>query len=165
MRGRPTRVDAHLPTVDASFRTYLQWRNCPLQCIGSDHAIKWYHSLSRFGRTRCRRAVQVLPCQLCHHVFAFSDLAQNVVTICMCDEGTWFPWVINHRLRPWLRHSQTTVTFPEFLILFWSHYMHGTNFAALPITMKSRMVILWYFCGTFGFVVLSAKYHKSTTQE
>ena len=112
MRGRPTRVDAHLPTVDASFRTYLQWRNCPLQCIGSDHAIKWYHSLSRFGRTRCRRAVQVLPCQLCHHVFAISDLAQKVVTICLCDEGTWFPWVINNRLRHWLRYSQTTVTFP-----------------------------------------------------
>ena len=146
MRGRPTRVDAHLPTVDASFRTYLQWRNCPLQCIGSDHAIKWYHSLSRFGRTRCRRAVQVLPCQLCHHVFAISDLAQNVVTICMCDEGTWFPWVINHRLRHWLRHNQTTVTFPD-IVLITLHARNefcGSADTSADVSNHDHFMIAWY---------------------
>jgi len=82
-----TRVVAPLLTVDVSFRTWRQWRTCLLYSIQADDAIIWCHSLSRFGRARCRRAVQVLPVNSCHHVFAISGFAQKVVTICLCDQG------------------------------------------------------------------------------
>ena len=36
-----------------------------------------------FWRIRRRRARMHLPC---HHVFAIPDLAQKVVTICLCDQ-------------------------------------------------------------------------------
>ena len=75
VRGRPTRVDAHLPTVDESFRTCCQWRTCSLYPIRADKAIRWCRSLSIFWRIRRRRARMHLPR---HHVFAISDLAQKV---------------------------------------------------------------------------------------
>jgi len=56
MWGRSACVDAHLPTVDEGFRTYRHWRTYSIYRIEADDAITWKHSLSRFGRTRCRRA-------------------------------------------------------------------------------------------------------------
>ena len=64
----------------------LSLRDILTMALESRSCHNMIHLLSRIGRTRCRRAVQVLPCQLCHHVFAISDLAQKVVTICMCDK-------------------------------------------------------------------------------
>ena len=56
-------VDAHLPTVDESFRTDRQWRICSLYPIRADDAITWYHSLSRFGTLISLVRVSASACQ------------------------------------------------------------------------------------------------------
>jgi len=65
-------VDALLPTVEEGFRTYCQWRAYSIYRIEADDVITWYASLSRFGRTRCRRARKQLACTLSqqHTIFA-----------------------------------------------------------------------------------------------
>ena len=84
-------VGAHLPTVDENFRTYRQWRTYSIYRIEADDAITWYHSLSRFGSTRCRRARKLVPCRLFSPLDFFHlewwHVSGRGNTICPCGLG------------------------------------------------------------------------------
>jgi hypothetical protein len=81
--------------VDEDFRTCRHWRTYSIYRIEADDALTWYHSLSLFGRTRCRCARRLLPSQN-SFVSAISDCA-TYLTVCLCRPS--LPSVIAHRMR------------------------------------------------------------------
>ena len=126
MRGRPTRVDAPLLTVDESFRTCCQWRTCSLYPIRADDAIKWYHYLSRFGRIRRRRARMHLP--RCYMSPRFRHL-QSCTKSCDYLPVRW-GHVLSLSYKPTIssqtRAGRTRVTFPGVSVSATDRWSYGT---------------------------------------
>jgi hypothetical protein len=71
--------------------------------IEADDAITWYDSLSRLGRTRCRRARKQLACTLSQQRFALhlrsAPKFRKIWLFACAIRAKWFPWVTNRRIR------------------------------------------------------------------